>query len=210
MFDRDTAQLCHSLACAWARPRDFAVAAAVVVGLALGTFVPAASAHARRGCAHAHTTIAAASRHQLQNAVVCVINRERIERGLPPLDTSQRLNRAAQGWTNVMVHHQTFSHGADFAARISAVGFNWSGVGENIATGYHTPASVVRSWMASTGHCQNILSPNFADVGSGVSDRPIAGASSGAGTWTQDFGLLMNRRAPSSNWGPAGGCPYRN
>jgi uncharacterized protein YkwD len=62
--------------------------------------------------------------------------------------------------------------------------------------------------MASTGHCQNILSPRFREVGTGVSRRPIAGLSSGGGTWTQDFGLAMGQPAPSANWGPAQGCPY--
>jgi uncharacterized protein YkwD len=165
-----------------------------------------ASAH-RRGCRHAHTRIAAASRAQLQRAVVCLINRQRAERHLPRLHANQRLNRSAQGWTNRMVRTDSFSHGADFAARISAVGFDWSRAGENIATGFHTPAAVVRAWMASPGHCQNILSPSFADVGTGVSGRPIAGAG-GNGTWTQDFGLPMGHRAPSGNSGPAQGCPY--
>ena len=38
-----------------------------------------------------------------------------------------------------MVAFRDFTHGADFAARISAVGFHWSSVGENIATGFTHP-----------------------------------------------------------------------
>jgi uncharacterized protein YkwD len=107
-----------------------------------------------------------------------------------------------------MVNSRDFSHGTDFAARISAVGFDWSNVGENIATGYRTASTVVRAWMASPGHCQNILSPIYREVGTGVRDRPIAGYSSSTGTWTQDFGLLMNQPAASDNYGPADSCPY--
>jgi uncharacterized protein YkwD len=166
-----------------------------------------AGAHAG-GCAAAHTTIAHAARAQLQRAVLCLINHQRHARGLPRLRESPRLNRSAQGWTDVMVTHRDFSHGADFAARISAVGFDWSNVGENIATGYATPARVVTAWLASKGHCQNILNPQYRYVGTGVSDRSIAGYSSLAGTWTQDFGLLMGQHAPSANWRPAEGCPY--
>ncbi len=106
-----------------------------------------------------------------------------------------------------MVRARAFSHGSDFSARISAVGFHWSMVGENIAAGYDTPASVVRAWMASPDHCRNILSPSFLDVGTGVSRRSVAGAI-GPGTWTQDFGLPMGRHQPSGNTGPASGCPY--
>jgi uncharacterized protein YkwD len=205
MSDSDTAVLCLGKARAWSAARRVATLVVMLVGLL--SWVSVADAHPR-GCAAAHATIAHASRAQLQRAVVCLINHQRHARGLPRLRENQRLNRSAQGWTNVMVTHRDFSHGADFAARISAVGFDWSNVGENIATGYSTPARVVTAWMASKGHCQNILNPQYRDVGTGVSDRSIAGYSSLAGTWTQDFALLMGQHAPSANWAPAEGCPY--
>lgn len=116
------------------------------------------------------------------------------------------LDSSAQRWTNIMVITGQFTHGVDFASRLTAAGFNWSSAGENIATGFHTPRDVVKAWMESTGHCQNILDPTFEDVGTGVSGQPVG--QYGGGTWTQDFGLSMGRPAPSSNTGPAGGCPY--
>jgi uncharacterized protein YkwD len=182
--------------------------AACAVAAASVAVVPIAAARGH-GCARARSPIAAASRAQLQGTVVCLVNDQRHAHGLPALTENARLNRSAQGWTNVMVTHRYFSHGTDFAMRITDVGFRWSSAGENIATGYQTAAAVVAGWMASTGHCQNILSPTYRYVGTGVSDRSIAGFSDGAGTWTQDFGLLMGQPAPSHNWGPADGCPYR-
>ena len=105
-----------------------------------------------------------------------------------------------------MVSHHEFTHGADFTERISVAGFRWSQAGENIASGFLTPASVVAGWMGSTGHCQNILSPAFREVGTGVS----RGATLvGPGTWTQDFGLLTGQRSVTANGAPAAGCPYR-
>jgi uncharacterized protein YkwD len=205
MFDRDDAPRCQSLARGWAFTRIQVAAAAVALGLTLVAFVPAATA---QGCPGAHTPIAAASRHQLQRSAVCLINQQRRRHHLPRLHASRRLNRSAQGWTNRMVRSDIFSHGVNFAARISAVGFHWSMVGENIASGFATPAAVVRAWMASAGHCENILSPSFAAVGTGVSGRSIPG-SGGAGAWTQDFGLPMGQHPPSGNGGPARGCPYR-
>jgi uncharacterized protein YkwD len=202
----DTAPLCRVVA----RPSAFSkrVAAAFVAAFAvtLMMLIPVASAQAR--CRGAHTRIRSSSRRALQRAVVCLINQQRHERGLPRLRANSRLNRSAQGWTNVMVSRRDFSHGTDFSARISAVGFDWSNAGENIATGYKTPSAVVRAWMGSAGHCQNILSPIFREVGTGIRAGRIAGYSSRAGTWTQDFGLLMNQHAPSGNYGPADGCPY--
>ncbi|MGH2857404.1 MAG: CAP domain-containing protein [Solirubrobacteraceae bacterium] len=183
----------------------------LIVLTACGALAPAAGARGRsrrRGCADAHTPVTAVSRAQLQSTVVCLINQQRRARGLPALRESARLNRSAQGWTNVMVDDREFTHGSDFSARISAVGFDWSSAGENIATGFGTASAVVTGWMGSTGHCENILSPVYRDVGTGVSDRAIPGYSSQGATWTQDFGLWMGQSQPSHNYGPAAGCPY--
>jgi uncharacterized protein YkwD len=206
MVDRDTASRCRALARVWPTARHLAVTATAALGLLMAVLLPAAAAQAH-GCANARTPIAAASRHQLQDAVVCLINQQRTRHHLPRLHGNKRLDRSAQGWTNTMVRDGAFSHGSAFASRISAVGFDWSRAGENIATGFGTPAAVVNAWMGSTGHCENILSPSFAEVGTGVSRRGIAGAGS-AGTWTQDFGLSMGQRPPSGNAGPASHCPY--
>ena len=211
MSDSDTAALCLGEARAWTAARRIATIVAVVIASLSVVSVATARARARartRGCADASTTIAHASRAQLQRAVVCLINQQRHRRRLPGLRENSRLNRSAQGWTNVMVTHRDFSHGADFSSRISAVGFDWSNAGENIATGYATPVAVVKAWMASKGHCQNILNPQYREVGTGVSNESIAGYSTLAGTWTQDFALLMGQHAASGNWGPAEGCPY--
>ncbi len=165
-------------------------------------------AHPASGCANATAIVGRAPVQALRAAVVCLINQQRTGRHLPPLHASVLLDRSAQNWTNAMVASDVFSHGSNFAARISAVGFDWRSAGENIATGFQTPRSVVRAWMASTGHCQNILNPTYANVGTGVSRRQVRGWASGAGTWTQDFALSMFKSPPSANWGPADGCPY--
>jgi uncharacterized protein YkwD len=158
-------------------------------------------------CADADTPASAASAQAMRDAVVCLINQQRQGRHLPPLSAHRDLDRSAQQWTNVMVSNGQFSHGSNFAARISAAGFVWSAAGENIATGYQTPRQVVAAWMASTDHCQNILSPTYANVGTGVSTHRLGPY--GPSTWTQDFGRWIGHAAPSQNRGPAGGCPYR-
>jgi uncharacterized protein YkwD len=205
MNNPDTAPLCRGMKRALAASR--LVIAVLTVAVASIVFVPMAAAQGPR-CPAARTPIAAASRVQLQRAVACLINDQRRMRGLPGLRENSRLNRSAQGWTQVMVSHEDFTHGADFASRITDVGFHWSNAGENIATGFATPTSVVTAWMSSTGHCQNILNPSYRYVGTGVSDHVIGGSNSHGGTWTQDFGLLMGQQAASSNWGPADSCPY--
>lgn len=176
----------------------------MVATVCLAVLPSAASAH----CANANTPVSAASAARIKAAVVCLVNRQRTSRGLPALHANGKLDRSAQRWTNTMVRRDEFTHGHNFASRISAVGFDWSTAGENIAVGYTTPSSVVKAWMASLAHCQNILYPTFSQIGTGVLDKGISGYG-GASTWTQDFGLRMGRRAPSHRMGPDLGCPYR-
>lgn len=207
-------------------PRDRAkstLATLAIVGSAAFATVPGATAgpvnpgqhghHHTAGlagvwCAGANASVRSAPPALLRTAVVCLINQQRALHHLPPLHASAQLGRSAQNWTDVMVRTRQFTHGTNFAARISAVGYAWRAAGENIATGFGTPRAVVRGWMASAGHCQNILDPAYRDVGTGVNVHPVSGFATGAGTWTQDFGLRVNQSAPSGNVGPANGCPY--
>lgn len=184
---------------------------------ALVNTLPASAAgkrhpHARRHaadsrCANADAPVSRGDNPALRASVVCLINKARAAYGLPGLHASSQLDRSAQGWTNAMVASGQFSHG-DPGARVSAVGFRWSTVGENIATGFATPRQVVAAWMASQGHCYNILAPIFTNVGTGVNRGEVRGFASRPGTWTQDFGLPMGRGAASGNWGPADSCPH--
>ena len=207
------------------RPHLTRVLAAILTVLAssLLAVVPAATAttahhkahqasshHARAAaaCSGANDPVEGTSSEILKSAVVCLINQQRALHHLPALAASPLLNRSAQGWTNVMVSSDQFTHGTNFASRISAVGYDWRMAGENIATGYATPRGVVRAWMASTGHCQNILNPAYRNVGTGVSNRAVTGFATGPGTWTQDFALGMNSTPASNNFGPADRCPY--
>jgi uncharacterized protein YkwD len=202
------------------------LATLTVVGSAALAAVPAASAttparaashnqahrrhHVQRdsACPGANARVGRASTQVLRSAVVCLINQERAAHHLPALTASPQLDNSAQRWTNAMVSSDQFSHGTNFAGRISAAGYDWRSAGENIATGYATPRSVVVAWMASTGHCQNILNPSYRNIGTGVSRGVVKGFATGIGTWTQDFALGMHQTAPSRNYGPASGCPY--
>jgi uncharacterized protein YkwD len=165
-------------------------------------------AAAARACRSANAPVGSASRQAIKSAVVCLINKQRAGRGLPALRESSLLDRSAQGWSDTMVATRQFTHGFNFAGRISAVGFAWSTAGENIATGFATPRTVVNAWMASTGHCQNILNPTFSSVGTGVVNRVVGGFASQGATWTEDFALPLGHRPPSGNVGPMDGCPY--
>jgi uncharacterized protein YkwD len=197
--------------------RPYRIAA---IALAALTIAPAAAgAHSRKApdpiahmaisssaCANANTPATQATKQEMRKAVVCLINQQRTSRHLPALREQPQLERSAQSWTNTMVLQNIFTHGTAFWNRISAVGYDWQVAGENIATGFSTPQQVVGAWMASAGHCRNILDPQYASVGTGVSSLPVLSAASGPATWTQDFGLTMTQTDPSHNWGPADRC----
>lgn len=107
-----------------------------------------------------------------------------------PLAMNANLRTAARLHSEDMAAANYFSHtsrdGRTFGKRIGDAGYTGStSIGENIGAGYGSPQSVVEGWMASPGHCANIMSRRYGVVGIGYAVR--AGVSS-AGYWTQDFG----------------------
>jgi uncharacterized protein YkwD len=169
---------------------------------ALAAFAPAAGA----ACADEDLAYSDAVRARVEQAVTCLVNVERNARGLPALRTDARLGQSAYGHSADMAQQNYFSHtGLDSSTpgtRITAAGYPWTTYGENIAAGYRSAKAVMLGWMASTGHCQNILRSSFADIG--------VGAASGPGLygvyWTQNFGRLSGSGPDST---AAAGCPFQ-
>jgi uncharacterized protein YkwD len=71
-----------------------------------------------------------------------------------------------------MAVHDYFEHqdlsGQSPADRVRASGYHEKLVGENIAYGPQSVEEVVKGWLASPGHCQNIMDPRFAQMGLGL------------------------------------------
>jgi uncharacterized protein YkwD len=111
----------------------------------------------------------------------------------PALAWNDLLTQAAAGHSQDMVTHNFFSHtgsnGSSLGQRVTAVGYNWSAVGENIAAGQTSINSVVDGWIASPGHCANIMNAAFVHVGVAC----INGTSSNTYStyWTMDLGKPM-------------------
>lgn len=55
--------------------------------------------------------------------------------------------------------------GRTLGQRVTAEGYRWRAVGENIAAGQGSVSAVVQGWLASEGHCRNLMSSHFNDVG---------------------------------------------
>ena len=73
---------------------------------------------------------------------------------------------------------------ARFRAASPTTGYAWSFAGENIAAGQPTVSSVMSGWLASPGHCANIMKAEFRDVA--VSCVSQAGSSYGR-YWTMSL-----------------------
>lgn len=88
---------------------------------------------------------------------------------VPPVRLSPTLAGAAQGHAADMAMHDYFEHqdlaGHSPADRVRATGYREKLVGENIAYGPRSAEEVVRGWLDSPGHCENIMDPRFAEMG---------------------------------------------
>jgi uncharacterized protein YkwD len=119
--------------------------------------------------------------------VTRLTNIEREKAGCPALNVDLRLQAAAQKHSDLQAAQDTMSHRlpgeADMGDRITAEGYRWSGIAENVAARYASAASVVSGWMGSAGHKANILNCGYKDIGVG-----LAKASGGTLYWTQNFG----------------------
>ncbi len=55
----------------------------------------------------------------------------------------------------------------DLSDMMNEFGITYSVAGENIAQGYRTAESVMEGWMDSQGHRENILNPDYTEIGVG-------------------------------------------
>jgi hypothetical protein len=109
----------------------------------------------------------------------------------PALTLDTRLRCAARKHAKDMGVKNFFSHtGSDGSTpwdRIKKAGYSYADAAENIAWGYTTPTDVVAGWMASSGHCKNIMKPTLKHLGVGYYAAPNSNYKH---LWSQSFGKL--------------------
>ena len=156
---------------------------------------------AAASCANPELAPDAGSMPFVLKSTLCLVNAERIDRGLAPLTENARLATAARRYAEDMVAGGYFSHtgrdGSDFSERLRRVGYiptarQWA-IGENLAWGtgaLATPAAIVRAWMNSPGHRANVLEPRYREIGLGVAIGNPAGADGVGATYATEFGAV--------------------
>lgn len=87
----------------------------------------------------------------------------------PPLKASPLLERTAEMHAVDLARHGDFSHtgrdGSQVGQRADRSGYAWRRIGENLAAGQATAAAAVQGWLASPGHCANLMQPDFTEMG---------------------------------------------
>jgi uncharacterized protein YkwD len=104
-----------------------------------------------------------------------------------PLAPSSLLNQAAREHAIDMARNDYFEHiGMDGSApkeRLARLGYRSRLTGENIAYAPQSAEEVVSGWLASPGHCANIMEPRFREMGIAFA----VGRKRGAIYWVQDL-----------------------
>lgn len=124
--------------------------------------------------------------------VLRLTNQERVQRGLDPVVWNPTLALEATDYACELITFNYFAHvnpetGESLRDRAAAVNYEYWEIGENLAGGQTTPAQAVREWMDSPDHRENILNPDFTELGIGVrlgGDYRIY--------WVQEFGRPLS------------------
>lgn len=111
--------------------------------------------------------------------VIELTNQERAKVGASALVLNSLLSEAAQRKAGDMFAFGYWAHNSpsgrspwDF---FKEVGYRFSSAGENLARDFASPEAVVAAWMASPTHKDNILNPNYREIGLAVVDGNLGG-----------------------------------
>lgn len=107
----------------------------------------------------------------------------------PPVSWNSKLGDTALAHSRDMAQQDYFSHqgrdGSQVSDRAQRQGYRWQRIGENIAAGQGSAEQAVSGWLASPGHCRNIMNPDFTEMGAAYATNPESAATV---YWTQVFG----------------------
>jgi uncharacterized protein YkwD len=202
-----------------------AFATALVASLALAA--PSAQAANCPGADQLPLLSTAAS---AKSATLCLLNEQRAANGIAALRSEPTLEAAATTYAQSMVEQRFFAHvspsGQTLEDRLVSYTTDTRSytIGENLAWGQSvlgTPVATVNAWMRSQGHRDNILNPNFEEIGVGiVPGSPRGGLLDAGATYATEFGfrevaggssptqasassVAIDVKAPTAKKGPA-------
>jgi uncharacterized protein YkwD len=111
--------------------------------------------------------------------LVKLTNEERAKQHLEQLKLNDTLSKAAAMKAEYMFAHNFWAHnGPDGTTPwyfFKQVGYNYTYAGENLARGFTDSSEVMTAWMNSPTHKENILSPNYNEIGFAVKKGKLLG-----------------------------------
>jgi len=112
--------------------------------------------------------------------LLSLTNQERQSHGLPPLTLNADLAHAASAKAQNMFAENYWAHIAPDGTTpwyfIKNSGYEYLYAGENLARGFNSAQDVVNAWMNSPSHRENLLSPNYNDIGFAVESGTLTGS----------------------------------
>lgn len=120
--------------------------------------------------------------------VLRLVNQERAANGLNPVVNNDVLALEAANYACELIEYDFFAHvnpvtGGTLRDRAAQFDYEFQVIGENLAAGQQSPQRAMRDWMNSPGHRENILHPDFTELGVAVK----LGGDYGI-VWVQEFG----------------------
>ena len=116
--------------------------------------------------------------------VASLVSAYRADNGLGPVAIDSRLMQAANSQARAMGERDRMGHrvAGSLPRRVTAAGYDWGAIAENLGAGYPSLDAALAGWKASRDHRANLLNPDVTDIGvAAVGTRP--GSSQGS-YWT--------------------------
>ena len=106
------------------------------------------------------------------SAIIELTNKERSEANLVNLTQNEILAGAAMKKAEDILDNDYFAHttpsGKPFYAWVHEAGYVYKSAGENLAISFIKSEDVVNAWMSSPLHKENLLDPQFTEIGVAV------------------------------------------
>ncbi|ORX74018.1 hypothetical protein DL89DRAFT_280518 [Linderina pennispora] len=117
--------------------------------------------------------------------MLCLVNRLRTGHGLHPVVYHESLLTLAVRHASFQARYRVITHadsGGQIGERVTALGFDWALLLENVGGGADNEYAIMDAWSKSPGHLANILNPSIRFIGVHVTN----------GFWVQDFAAPMD------------------
>lgn len=106
-------------------------------------------------------------------------NSKRVEAGLQPVQYDEQLSKAAAAKASDMLARDYWAHVSPQGTQpwyfITAENYPYRYAGENLARDFADPTSIVKAWMDSPTHRENLLNSRYQDIGVAVVDGKLDG-----------------------------------